>query len=374
MTDYVTLGDGRLWTAEGKPFRFVGTNCYFLAEEGAREVLGWEGYAGRVDEALRKTAALGSRVVRAWAFNDDPQNPAAIQRAPLEYNEAGLRGVDLALATARRYRQRLILSLGNFWSDYGGVAQYLRWHGLDPAEPWRFFTDRAVVEHYGDHLEALLGRVNPLTSLSWGEDPTVLAWELLNEPRGTGLDPEGDSMAAWVTAMAARVRAAAPRHLVSTGEEGGGLDDASRAATGMDFRRNSAAVDIASVHLYPESWRWSSGSFETAGVAWIEDHAGAAAEVARPLVLGEFGLGNHGGLPLRGRRRLYERWLEAARRQASVAGALSWSFSTDDRPDDWDEFTWRWRDGTEPGARENRYADLHREWAARFDEPLGGAP
>lgn len=356
--DFVSVRSGRLWSRE-EPLRFMGTNCYFLQEEGAREVLGWEGYAGRVDEALRKAAALQLAVVRAWAFNDDPKNPAAIQSAPLTYNEAGLRGVDLALAAAERHEVRLILSFGNYWGDYGGVPQYLTWHGLDPEEPALFFTHPAVVAHYCDHIERLLSRVNHVTGVRWCDDPGVLSWELLNEPRGAGLGDRGEAMAEWVHTVAARVREVAPRQLLATGEEGAVNE-------GQDFELNTNAVDIASVHLYPESWGWPIETLEARGVDWIESRAETAASLGRPLVIGEFGLRNHGGLSLVERRRIYDAWMTTAQEHNAVAGACSWSFSTDDRPDDWDPYSWYLRDGTGAKAEENRYADLHRRWAGRF--------
>jgi mannan endo-1,4-beta-mannosidase len=358
--DFCRVAGGRLWAGDA-PLRFMGTNCYFLQEEGAREALGWEGYAGRVDEALRKAATLELGVVRAWAFNDDPENPAAIQTAPLRYGEAGLRGVDTALATAARHGVRLVLCLGNYWPDYGGARQYLAWHGLDPARLDLFFTHPAVVAHYGDHVEGLLRRRNPLTGLAWGDDPVVLAWELLNEPRGDGLRDHGEALAAWVQAIAARVRAAAPRQLVATGEEG-------HEGAGQDFGADTAAVDLASIHLYPESWRWPLEDVGEAGARWITGKADAAARLGRPLLVGELGLRNDGALPLVERRRAYDAWVSAAIAHPGVAGACSWSFSTDDRPDGWDPYTWTLRDGTDEAAVENRYADLHRRWARHFRE------
>lgn len=328
--------------------RFLGTNCYFLQEEGAREALGWSGYAGRVDEAIRKCAALGLKVVRAWAFNDDPDNPAAIQPVAGRLAEAGLAGVDLAIDAARRHDVQLILSLGNYWPDYGGVAQYLRWHGLPDDRPDLFFTTEAVIEHYADHLGRLLRREHPRTGVAWGDEPAILGWELMNEPRG------GDAMAGWVAALAPVVRAAAPDHLLLTGGEG--RDDG--------FEATLDLVDVASVHLYPEEWRWPEA--EHAGVAWITEHADRAAAAGKPLFLGEFGLSNRRAVSLSERRRIYRRWLEAARAHPAVVGACSWSFSTDDRPDEWDEFTWTWRDGTDPADPANRYADLHAQEAARW--------
>lgn len=346
----ITSHSGRLWQGS-EPFRFVGTNCYFLQEEGAREVLGWTGYAGRVDEALRKASALGLSVVRAWAFHDDPANPAALLRAPGDYHEAGLAGVDLALEAAHRHGVRLILSLVNHWEDYGGAPQWLRWHGLDPTQTWRFYTEPRVVDAFAFHVERLLRR--------WGEHPAVLAWELANEPRGAGL-PEAAPMAAWVTRLAGVVRENAAQ-LVLTGEEG--LED-----PGMDWSSHTALSDMGSIHLYPEHWGWEPEQWEEAGLRWIQDHAERAAALGKPLILGEFGLPN-AVLPLAERRRIYACWVETAMGCEAVSGVCSWSFSTDDRPDDWDAFTWTWRDGTSPEDPVNRHADQHREWAARWGRP-----
>ena len=349
MNSFVLARGGRLWL-DGAPFRFLGTNCYFLQEEGARELLGWEGYAGRVDEALGKAAALGLKVVRAWAFNDDPSNPVAMQPEAGRLAEVGLAGVDLALERARHHGVRLLLSLGNFWGDYGGVPQYLRWHGLAEDRTDLFFSEPGVIAHYSEHVEALLTRRNPRTGRAWGEDEAVLGWELMNEPRA------GEGTRAWVEALAAVVRRAAPSQLLCTGGEGKPEDD---------FAGALQSTDLASIHLYPEGWGWPRHSWIERGARWIRMHADQAAAAGRPLLLGEFGLSNRGS-GLAACRRVYSRWLEAARSHPAVAGACSWSFSTDDRPDDWDEFTWGWRTGTVASDPINRYADLFADEARRW--------
>lgn len=343
----------------------VGTNCYFLQEEGARGALGWTGYADRVDQALDTVARLGLGLVRAWAFHDDPDNPATLQVAPLTYLPTGFAGIDRALFRARQLGLRLVLSLGNHWGDYGGIPQYLRWHGLADDQPWRFFTEPALRAHYRQHLANVLAHRNPLTGLTWGEDDTVLAWELLNEPRGAGL-PSPTAFLDWVAEMADTVRGNA-RQWVCTGEEGLGDDGGGAWAeagggwmhrdTGQDFAASAALVDVASVHLYPEHWGWR-GDLAALGSAFIADRA---ARTDRPLLLGEFGLDNH-GLPLAERRRILDAWVNTAR-ACGLLGVASWSFSTDDRPDDWDAFTWRWRTGTPVTHVDNRLADLHARWA-----------
>lgn len=36
---------------------------------------------------------------------------------------------------------------------------------------------------YQDHVKALITRVNTINGYTYSEDPTIFAWELINEPR-----------------------------------------------------------------------------------------------------------------------------------------------------------------------------------------------
>jgi mannan endo-1,4-beta-mannosidase len=352
--------------APGRPFpgfaaTAVALNAYYLQEEAARAVRRGDAAPGVLYEVLGKAVALGVRVVRTNGFNDDPRKAgdSAIQVAPLAYDEVALRGLDLVLARAQAHGIRLVLPLGNYWDDYGGARQYAAWAGLPSprrGDP-RFFTDRAVVRHYGAHVAALLSRVSSVDGLRYGEHPAVLAWELLNEPRGDGLDRSGAALRAWVDEIGSVVKAHAPGHLVGTGEEG--LD-----GPGSSFALNSASpfVDYASVHLFPEEWGVPSGALAGFGAAFIGRRAAQAAALSKPLLVGELGLRND-GLPLAERRAIYRGWLACARR-SGAAGAALWLFADDARPDAWDPYTFRWLDGTDPADPANRYADLVRDAAA----------
>ena len=101
-----------------------------------------------------------------------------------------------------------------------------------------------------------------------------MAWNLLNEPRcETWKVPEcGETYPAWVREMAAHVKALAPHHLVTIGEEGfysgaapgaPGTPDRSAAnpqdwgkLVGQDFvaDHSASAIDFATVHLWPDNW------------------------------------------------------------------------------------------------------------------------
>ena len=352
---FVQRTAGRL-ELDGQPFRFTLVNAYYLQEEAARGRLDY------VDQTLAAATAIGARVVRAWAFNDDPNKlDTAIQRGRLVYDEAGLLGLDRLLERARAHGLKLLLPLVDYWNSYGGVRQWLLWNDVSDAREGdpRFFTDERLREHYGVHAAHMLTRVNSLTGVRYCDDDTVLAWELMNEPRGRGLDRAGDALADWIAFAARTVKALAPAQLVCAGDEGeqvslDGHDEAfwRRAGalhlfapdTGTSFTKHVACpdVDLASCHFYPEKYGVSAGAEREAGCAWIEEHARIAAAASKPLVIGELGLANRWVSWSRfgegERRQIYTRWLEAAA-EAGVCGIGPWLLAYPARPDRWDDFT-----------------------------------
>jgi mannan endo-1,4-beta-mannosidase len=362
---FVERRRGSLWLG-ARPFRFVLVNAYYLQEEAAR------GRVALVDETLAQARAMGATVVRAWAFNDDPNKlDSAIQFGPGAYSEAGLRGLALAIERARAHGLKLILPLANYWNAYGGTRQWALWQGLADAregEP-RFFTDERLRARYAEHVARI---IEPHR-----DDDTVLAWELMNEPRGRGLAP--GALAEWVRFAARAVKAAAPRQLVSVGDEGeetslDGYDarfwrsvDGEHLfapSNGGSFRDFVACddVDLASCHFYPGKYGLRPGSERDSGVAWIEEHARLATAAQKPLLVGEFGIAN-GALAPDERLAIYRAWLDAAVASPAVAGIGPWLFAYASRPADWDEFTFYQDD---PIAGLLRSADLSlRDWSDR---------
>jgi len=365
------------------PSTAVLLNAYYLQEEATRGLRQGLTEPPVLEETLAKAAALGAWGLRTNGFNDarDKRGDATIQLSRGVYDETSFRGLDLVLARARHHGVKLVLTLGNYWDAYGGTRQYVEWAGLpSPREgDARFFTEREVIEHFKQNVIHTLSRVNTVDGIRYGEHPAVLGWELLNEPRGTGLDRQGLAMRAWVDEVAAVVKAQAPGHLVGTGEEGfdasrQGYDEGFWGAVPADwlfeasasFRRNTASpfIDFGSAHFYPELWGIPREATAEAGARWISEHTALASELGKPLFLGEFGLRNLDGFPLQERRAIYRGWLRCA--WSAGTGAIApWMFSYDTRPDAWDEFTFFFRDGTAPEDPRNRYADLVIEAAGR---------
>lgn len=366
----------------GEAQQAIGLNAYYLLEEATRARRAEQPQSAVLEEVLSKAKLLGVRFLRVAGFNDDPKKigDSALQIAPLQYDALALEGFDLLLARSAAHGVRLILTLSNYWDAFGGVRQYVAWAGLPRPKTGdaRFFTDLRIREHYKRHIETLLQRRNRIDGIRYGDHPAVLAWELVNEARGEGLDRGGQEMRAWIDDIAAHIKALAPGHSVGTGEEGLDVDlegyDADfwkkrvgaswmfKAASSFRLNLASPHIDYASIHLYPEAWGIPGRATAAAGAQWITEHAELARQAGKPLLLGEFGLRNRGNFDLAERRDIYRQWLSCARRNGA-GGAAPWLFANDDRTDDWDAFTFNFRDGTAVEDPVNRYADLVRDAA-----------
>jgi len=364
--DFVRVKNGML-DLNGNPFSFVGANAYYLQQLTAK------GQTAEVQEVLSTATANGLRCLRTWGFYDSPDslNPAVIQYKPGKFNEHALRALDYVLAEADRFGIKLVIPLVNNWEDFGGMNQYVRWYAessgrksgasapsvqLPEAQQntariegpmgrfYRihvaagfthddFYRIDEIKRWYKAYVSMVLARVNTFNGRRYADDPTVLAWELANEPRSS--DRSGEIVRAWISEMADFVKFIDRNHLLGTGEEG---FDVSRTAfhlsseysnqawlfdgtTGVSFTVNLQVpnVDVASIHLYSEAWKFSA----TDGTQWILDHAEVSRRLGKPLILGEFGA-------ISKRQLVYEGWLNALL-QSQSAGGLVWQVV----PDNW---------------------------------------
>ncbi|MGV7428840.1 hypothetical protein PJI19_29255, partial [Mycobacterium kansasii] len=77
---------------------------------------------------------------------------------------------------------------------YGGKTQYVQWAwneglGLSSSND-SFFYDPTTQNYFKNFVKTVLTRKNTITGIEYREDPIILAWELINEPRCTS-DPSG---------------------------------------------------------------------------------------------------------------------------------------------------------------------------------------
>lgn len=281
--DYVRVRSGE-FTVNGIPRRSAGTNCYYLH------------YASHymIDSVLNDIAQMGLTVVRAWTFIDGPSpDRPALQPRPYVYDEAAFDSLDYSVYKAGQLGLRLVLTLTNNWPDFGGMDQYVTWFGAAGHDD--FYTDPAIRKAYRAWVAHVIHRRNRYTGLAYNADPTVMTWELANEPRCRS-DKSGDTLVTWADEMSRFVSAQAPRQLVAVGDEGfygdsGNSDYPYSDYEGVAWKRliSLPKVDYGTTHLYPISWG------ETAdprgwGHTWITNHIRDAKAIGKPVVIEEFGL------------------------------------------------------------------------------------
>lgn len=251
-----------------------------------------------VRSILDKAQSYGLNVLRTWS---QPVTTAyALMPNPGEYNEAMWRGLDYLLAEARLRNIRVLLTITDNWQNKGtgGADDFMHWGGGEVHED--FFLMESVKQLYKDHAKVLLTRVNSITGVEYRNDPTIFAWNLINEPRCYLCDYD---LKEWIFEMAEYIKSIDPNHMLTVGEEGfyqGGTRGAQfnpeankgypswADNEGQNFPLDhySPHIDFASIHLWLSNWEDVTEEFAT---QWLLQHARDAKELGKPLLLEEFG-------------------------------------------------------------------------------------
>ncbi|KAI5067599.1 hypothetical protein GOP47_0018127 [Adiantum capillus-veneris] len=285
----------------GQPFYVHGFNAYFLMAISVDLPS-----RSKSVELLEEAAASGFNVGRTWAFNDGGYQ--ALQISPGVYDENVFQALDFVLNQARRSGLYLILTLVNNWGDYGGKAKYVEWARMassDIKSEDDFFSDPTAKGFYRNHIKTVLTRVNSITGIRYKDDPTIFAWELINEPQ-CSKDPSGEMLQAWIEEMAAYLKSIDCNHLLGLGSEGFyGPSNPGRVMenpndyalqVGTDFLRNHnvEAIDFAGAHGYPDSWLGPGEKVAQQIVFienWLSAHiADCTSILKKPFLFGEFGV------------------------------------------------------------------------------------
>ncbi len=362
---FVTVLDGRL-SLDGKPYRFVGANLWYGAWLGSD---GPSGDRARLARELDRLKALGVTNLRVLGAGERSPAKAAVaptvQETPGVYDEALLRGLDTLLAELALRDMKAVIYLNNFWDWSGGMPAYLNWAGDgpwfqagDPNHPWPEYADYSA-RFYGDakantlfrrYLRALVGRRNSVTGKAYRDDPTIMAWQLANEPRPGGSEAFGlanlPTYYRWIADTSAIIKTLDPRHLVCTGSEGA-VGCLEREACVVEAHR-PATIDYVTLHVWPNNWGWIDARNQpktyAAGEArcrdYVSRHIALAKALNKPLIIEEFGLARDGrafapGSATTDKDRFYRAVYDLAvadmRAGGPVAGTNFWAWNGEGR-------------------------------------------
>lgn len=318
---------GTHFTLNDQPFYFAGANNYYLIYKSEY----------MINSVLDLALAMGLKVIRTWAFLDrgsldgtvpdvDPPgdkdgvyfqywDPA--RGAPV-FNDGpnGLQRLDFVVRAAGQRGLKLILPLVNNWPEFGGIDQYVTWYGLHSHQ--EFYTHPNTRDAYKNWALHLLNRRNMYSGVLYKDDPTILAWELANEPR---CQDDSATLLGWVQEMSAFLKQNDPNHLLAVGDEGffrrsGGSDWLRNGSPGVDFDAflRTASIDFGTLHLYADNW----GQDSAWGTRWIEEHIAAGVDADKPVLLEEYGWQEQAT-----RDGVLRTWLHAVERGGG-AGDLIW--------------------------------------------------
>jgi len=359
--NFITV-EGPHLMKDGRPYYFLGANLWYGMS------LGSEGPGGdreRLVRELDRLQALGIDNLRVMAGSEGPEGEPwrvhpALQNRPGKLDKDLLRGLDFLLVEMGKRDMKAVLVLNNFFQWSGGMAQYVSWatgreipYPHHPGNTWdafqrfsaEFFANQKAQRIFRNFIKKVVGRRNSISGVKYRDDPTIMAWQLANEPRGFG---QGENYLRWADETAAFLQSLDHNHLVSLGGEG----KTSSAHTGTDFENVSRSehLDYLTAHLWIENWSWykprDTSTFQPAldsALAYLHDHVEIAKRLNKPLVFEEFGVSRdqldhspEAPVTFRDRfyRRFYETYLEYASEKSPLAGSNFWSWSGEGRPVD----------------------------------------
>jgi len=323
-TEDIVTREGPRFKLNDESYRFVGNNSYYPFSKSHF----------MIDDLMQTMQNNGIRVLRIWGFSDgtakfaeddtpgvgDGNEGNAFQPEPHFYYEPTFVNFDYVVKSAGEHCVRLIIPLVNHWSDrdkdppennFGGIAQYVEWCDIEDPPVTNgekiinkdvFYVNFCTKQLYKDYVSHMVTRTNALTGVSYKNDPTILAWELINEPRcvlgdscpaGEDGNPDPAVVHDWAEEMSAFVKTNDPNHLVALGDEGafrrqGISDDFHDGTYGIDWEADLdiSSLDFGTTHLYPDSWNKDLDWAKT----WIIDHLVAAQQHNKPVVFEEFGI------------------------------------------------------------------------------------
>ena len=305
--------DGQ-FVRDGKPYYFVGTNFWYGA------ILGSEGEGGnreRLHKELDFLKSIGINNLRVLVVADGENGiktrvEPSLQVAPGVYNDTILAGLDYFMNELRERDMTAVLYLNNSWEWSGGYSVYLQWSGHGDAvvpavDGWpaymeyvkQFPQSDSAKALFANHVNYIVSRTNRYNQIKYVDDPTIMSWQIGNEPRAFS-DENKEPFARWMADVAAQIKSLDPNHMVSSGSEG---------SWGCEMDMNlfekihaDPNINYLNIHIWPYNWSWVKADSlkellpraKENTKKYIDDHMVIARKYSKPIVLEEFGFPRDG--------------------------------------------------------------------------------
>lgn len=311
LTRFIQV-DGINFVQHGKTFEYVGTNFWYGA------YLGRSGEEGDRDRLMRELDFLQEHgIINLRILGSSEEAVFKNSLSPTFINSDGttneslLIGLDFLLSEMGKRNMHAVIFLNNYWEWSGGMSTYQSWFSEDPIidpseDDWdgfmkysaKFYQNEEAQNRFRNYIEALITRINTVTGEAYNDDPTIMSWQLANEPRPGNGEMSSESIQAyydWIDGTAAYIKSLDANHLVSSGNEGemGSLNS-------MEIFINaheSEHIDYLTFHMWAKNWRWidpmdmenTYSNAEENARNYIQAHVDVANQLRKPLVMEEFG-------------------------------------------------------------------------------------
>jgi mannan endo-1,4-beta-mannosidase len=372
--EFIKVENGR-FILDGKSYYFVGTNMWYGCYVGSKSAFGDRERLKRELDLLKENNITNLRVLAA-SEESEIQNSVtpAIQTTPEVYSELLLDGLDFLLSEMRERKMFAVLYLNNYWEWSGGMSQYNAWTNggkiVDPAKDnaWMdfmnysatFYNNETANKYYRNYIKYILNRINNYSGIAYKDDPTIMSWQLANEPRPA---PDGDHLKnaenfyLWVDETAKYIHSLDTNHLVTTGNEG--LAGCLQSEEIYLTAHSSKYVDYITFHLWPKNWGWFDAkrinetypSTEKKAIDYINKHIDFARRLNKPITLEEFGIARDSEFVVSSSpttirdkyfRTIFQLVYDSASSGAPFAGTNFWTWGGEGRGKNDDT---RWRTG-----------------------------
>ena len=336
---------------KGEPYHFAGANMWYGAYLGSPGSTGNRERLRRELDFLDELGVDNLRILAASELSASRRSvKPALQQSPGVFDDSLLVGLDFLLTELAERDMHAVLYLSNYWEWSGGFTQYNIWTGgpvIDPdatGHTWdeymdyaaTFYSNQSAQQMFRTTIERIVRRVNTINGRPYSQDPTIMAWQLANEPRPGTVSTWGKSnipiFNKWINETAAFIDSLDSNHLICTGSEGviGTL-------VSEDFyleAHRSKHIDYLTFHIWANIWGWfdpdKPASLDSAMILtqdYIHQHLRLARLLDRPLVMDEFGLGRddrliHPGTKTESRDRYYS-FIYRLVGDSSAGGALA---------------------------------------------------
>ncbi len=362
VNNFITVKGDRFFQGD-TPYFFVGTNLWYGCYLGST---GITGDRERLKNELDRLKSINVDNLRILASSEKSSIKKslkpAIQTELGVYNEELLEGLDYLLFEMAKRNMHAVIYLNNYWEWSGGMGQYNAWaEGVEVVDPgdvsknWQEFNDfvssfyrnEKANKYFRQFIKSIVTRKNIYTNKYYLEDPTIMAWELANEPRpgnGEEVNKYVKYYYNWIDNTASYIHTLDPNHLVTTGNEGwmGSNGSEEIYLTAHKFKN----IDYMTFHLWAKNWGWFDANrieetyeiSEKNAVDYVNKHIGYARKLNKPIVLEEFGIPRDFEYLVRGTlttardryfKKIFEVVADSALAGAPIAGTNFWSWGGD---------------------------------------------